>query len=137
MPIHLPEPAPTRPADGKGFNRLSLNAHMGVGGAQCALLPRSYATLLESQDTRRARWGGFGSCTRGQGACGDCPVLTDRPVREVAFNAPRVLLRVETLFDAGATLMGLPDSPHATLRTPQTCSGDLLTLYLIPFGCTP
>ncbi|GGX36281.1 hypothetical protein [Streptomyces noursei] len=101
MPIYLPEPDPTRPADGKGYNRLTLNAHMGVGGAQCALLPQSYPTLLESRDTRRARWGGFGWCIRERGECRDCRIFAstlDGPERQVPFNASRVLVRIETAF---------------------------------------
>ncbi|MFF4605195.1 hypothetical protein ACFY12_20985 [Streptomyces sp. NPDC001339] len=98
MPIYLPAPAPTRPADGKGYNRLTLNAHMGAGGAQCALQPKSWATLYESYDTRRARWGGFGLCIR-NGDCNACPVFTaslhDSGER-APFNAPRVLIRIET-----------------------------------------
>ncbi|GHE11455.1 hypothetical protein [Streptomyces alanosinicus] len=100
MPIYLPEPEPTRPADGKGYNRLSLNAHMGVGGAQCALQPKSWATLFESRDTRRARWGGFGSCTR-RGDCRTCPIMAaslDSSAEQVPFNAGRVLVRVESTF---------------------------------------
>ncbi|MFF3665434.1 hypothetical protein [Microtetraspora malaysiensis] len=68
MPIYLPAPAhDSRGPDGDGWNRLSLNAGPVYPG-QCALAPTSYATLWESQDTRRARWGGFGPCVR----CGDC-----------------------------------------------------------------
>ncbi|SHM51875.1 hypothetical protein [Streptomyces yunnanensis] len=110
MPIYLPEPEPTRPADGRGYNRLSLNAHMGVGGAQCALRPKSWATLLESRDTRRARWGGFRSCTR-QGDCRTCPVLAaslDSSTERVPYNAPRVLVRAESTFPDGATFAAEP-----------------------------
>lgn len=72
MPIHLPPPA-FRPGgpDGQGWNRLSIGWQPG---AQCALQPTDWPTLFESQDTRRARWGGFGPCTKG-GDCGACPVL--------------------------------------------------------------
>ncbi|MGD3111479.1 hypothetical protein [Streptomyces sp. YGL11-2] len=111
MPIYLPEPEPTRPADGKDYNRLSLNARMGVGGAQCALLPHSYPTLLESRDTRRARWGGFGCCIRGQADCRDCHVLAatlDAPSQQVRFNASTVLIRVETTFRDDASSNAQP-----------------------------
>ncbi|MGW0731894.1 hypothetical protein [Streptomyces sp. NPDC002851] len=110
MPIYLREPAPTRPADGKGYNRLSLNAHMGFGGAQCALQPKSWATLYESYDTRRARWGGFGHCIR-NGDCDTCSVFTaslDDSGERVPFNAPRVLVRIETAFPDGATSAAQP-----------------------------
>ncbi|MCY0923514.1 MULTISPECIES: hypothetical protein [unclassified Streptomyces] len=100
MPVHLPEPEPVRPSDGKGYNRLSLNGHIGAAGPQCALLPRSYATLFESQDTRRARWGGFGSCIR-DGACTQCPVLTAPNRRALEVGGDRVLVRVETTYSEG------------------------------------
>ncbi|CAM5479778.1 MULTISPECIES: hypothetical protein [Streptomyces] len=109
MPIYLPEPqAPAGGPDGKGWNRLSLNAHGGTG-AQCALRPRRWAALLEAYDTRRARWGGHGSCIR-NGACGDCPVraaLRKQPT-VVEVNAPRVLVRVEPLYSDGPGFTG-PD----------------------------
>jgi hypothetical protein len=75
MPIFLraPEYKPGGP-DSKGWNRLSLGAHYGQPSGQCALLPRSYGTLFESGDTRRAQWGSFGPCTR-NGDCNACPVL--------------------------------------------------------------
>lgn len=104
MPIYLPEPAPTRPADGKGFNRLTLNAHIWAGGAQCALRPTSYPTLFESYDTRRARWGGFGPCIQHKPDCETCPVLTelDTSTEQITFNSPRVLVRIETSVTPGA-----------------------------------
>ncbi|MDJ0383247.1 hypothetical protein [Streptomyces sp. G-G2] len=95
--------------DGKGWNRLSLNAHMGAGGPQCALRPRSYATLRESFDTRRARWGGFGPCTQTQPyACARCPLWTGlaAAAEQVSFNSPLVLVRVETAYEAGAPFSG-------------------------------
>jgi len=51
MPIFLPAPAhqPTGP-DGQGWNRLTVAAP--APSAQCALRPRTYAALAESQDTR-------------------------------------------------------------------------------------
>ncbi|MDX3069597.1 hypothetical protein PV518_47050 [Streptomyces sp. ND04-05B] len=109
MPIYLPEPAaaPGGP-DGKGWNRLSLNAHMGSGaGAQCALRPRRWGALLEAYDTRRARWGGHGPCIR-NGQCDGCPIRTalheQRTV--VRVNAPRVLVRVETVHGPGMGFTG-------------------------------
>jgi hypothetical protein len=97
MPIYLEAPArkPGGP-DGKGWNRLSLNAHMGDGMAQCALRPRSYSTLYESQDTRLARWAGFGACV-GDGGCGTCPILSAEPIELRSFVRD-VLVRID---DAG------------------------------------
>ncbi|GHI41087.1 hypothetical protein [Streptomyces violascens] len=110
MPIFLPEPAPLRPADGKGFNRLSFNAHMGAGGAQCALRPRSYATLLESYNTMRARWGGFGPCIGPALNCGQCPVpaALDSSPERISFNAPRVLVRIHSTVAEGDMFTAAP-----------------------------
>jgi hypothetical protein len=99
VPIFLSEPAPHRPSG--GWNRLSLNAHMGVG-AQCALRPKSYASLLESYNTLRARWGGFDGCIQGprwegrRPDCDTCPIwraLLDS-TEQIPFNASRVLVRI-------------------------------------------
>ncbi|MGW1624660.1 hypothetical protein [Streptomyces sp. NPDC002172] len=110
MPIYLRAPeAPAGGPDGKGWNRLSLNAHGGFL-AQCALRPRRWGALLESHDTRRARWGGFGPCIN-RGDCDDCPLrmsINDRWTL-VPVNAPRVLVRCEPVF-APDTLFGGPDA---------------------------
>lgn len=91
MPIYLPAPEhrPSGP-DGQGWNRLTVAAP--APQAQCALHPRTYAALVESQDTRRARWGGFGPCTRG-GDCDSCPIMKAAPRRLTAFT-PDVLVRI-------------------------------------------
>ncbi|MER6632238.1 hypothetical protein ABT301_29160 [Streptomyces sp. NPDC000987] len=110
MPIYLRAPeAPAGGPDGKGWNRLSLNAHGGFP-AQCALRPRRWGALLESQDTRRARWGGFGPCIN-RGHCDGCPVRTalHEQRTDVPVNAPRVLVRCEPVFAPG-TLFGGPDT---------------------------
>ncbi|MER7477377.1 hypothetical protein ABTX60_06940 [Streptomyces sp. NPDC126510] len=109
MPIFLRAPeAPAGGPDGKGWNRLSLNAHMGLLN-QCALRPRRWGALLESHDTRRARWGGFGPCIN-RGDCEHCPMR--RALHDmwtlVPVNAPRVLVRCEPVF-APNTLFGGPD----------------------------
>ncbi|MEU0060517.1 hypothetical protein [Streptomyces sp. NPDC006334] len=109
MPIYLRAPeAPAGGPDGKGWNRLSLNSHGGFL-AQCALRPRRWGALLESHDTRRARWGGFGSCVN-RGNCDDCPVrqAVDEQWTVVQMNADRVLVRIEPVFAPG-TLFGGPD----------------------------
>lgn len=94
MPILLEAPTykPGGP-DGQGWNRLSLNAHMGGSRNQCALRPRSYAALYESRDTRRARWGGFGRCTQDDGRCTTCPRLSSKSLTMSAFT-DRVLVRI-------------------------------------------
>lgn len=94
MPVRLeaPQHRPGGP-DGQGWNRLSLNAHLGADRAQCALRPRSYAALRESQDTRRAGWGGFGPCDQDRASCTGCPRLTARPKTLRAFG-DRVLVRL-------------------------------------------
>ncbi|MDQ0762035.1 hypothetical protein [Streptomyces canus] len=110
MPIYLRAPeAPAGGPDGKGWNRLSLNAHGGLPN-QCALRPRRWGALLESHDTRRARWGGFGHCIN-RGDCNDCPVRAAvyEQCTVVPVNAPRVLVRCEPVFAPG-TLFGGPDA---------------------------
>lgn len=109
MPIYLRAPeAPANGPDGKGWNRLSLNAHGGFL-PQCALRPRRWGALLESMDTRRARWGGFGPCVN-RGRCDDCPVRSalHGQCTVVPVNAPRVLVRVEPIFTE-KRLFGGPD----------------------------
>lgn len=81
--------------DGKGWNRLSLNAHMGMPLDQCALRPRSYPMLAEAwRDTRLARWGNYGRCTNG-GDCNSCPLLTSPPRRSLNAFGDSVLVRVK------------------------------------------
>lgn len=83
MTIYLE--APTHRAggpDGKGWNRLSLNAHMGAPSGQCALRPTDYPTFVESwRGSRHARWGSYGPCVRDNDRrdCFTCPVLTNPP----------------------------------------------------------
>lgn len=96
MPIQLraPEYRPGGP-DGQGWNRLSLNAHFGQPAHQCALRPRSRATLTESQQTSRARWGGFGPCTS-DGDCLDCPrLLALEDPKWLPSETDRVLVRLK------------------------------------------
>ncbi|MEU9778694.1 hypothetical protein [Streptomyces sp. NPDC047968] len=121
MPIHLPEPAADRPADGKGWNRLSLNAHMGNGGAQCALRPVTYPAFIDSYNTMRAAWGGYGHCIRQQpGQCTTCPVLTrhEQETELIPVNAPRVLFRVEQSHPDGAMFHTAPTTRLWPTRGP-------------------
>lgn len=112
MPIHLE--APTHQAggpDGNGWNRLSLNGHMGTPLDQCALRPTSYAHLLESQDTRRARWGNFGCCIK-DGDCNNCPILQTAPKRLDSLD-DQVLVRIHP-HDGHLYLMNRPEDGWAS-----------------------
>lgn len=94
MPIYLPAPQrEARGPDGRGWNRLTYG--LDSLDDQCALKPRCYTTLYESQDTRRARWGGYGYCNRA-GACSTCPVLASaqQPKRNLDATVDRVLVRI-------------------------------------------
>jgi hypothetical protein len=79
--------------DGKGWNRLSLNAHMGAPADQCALQPRTWGTLSETRrSSRLAQWGNYGRCTNG-GNCGECPLLAAKQPTLGAFS-DKVLVRI-------------------------------------------
>jgi hypothetical protein len=105
--------------DGQGWNRLSLNAHMGTPSGQCALRPTSYATLHESRrDSRLAEWGSYGRCGRGAGACDACPLLRREPRKFDAFT-DRVLVRLEKRPAMPGGLFGdqgVPDRPWVMNR---------------------
>lgn len=97
MPIHLRAPEARHGGpDGQGWTRLAV-ASTWTPADQCALRPRNYATLWESQDTRRARWGLYGPCVR-DGACGSCPIAIGSP-RTMSALTDRVLVRID---DRGA-----------------------------------
>ena len=93
MPIHLkaPEPALGGP-DGRGWTRLSIGSMGALVEDECALRPRDYSHLRESQDTRRARYGGYGPCITG-GKCETCPVF-NAPSRTLRAFDDRVLVRI-------------------------------------------
>lgn len=93
MPIHLTAPAYQNGGpDGKGWTRLAINS-MAVGvDDECALRPRDYSHLVESQDTRRARWGGYGPCIS-DGGCETCPIFKAAP-RTLTALTDRVLVRI-------------------------------------------
>lgn len=91
MPIHLQAPAHRNGGpDGQGWNRISLGS---LAGDECALRPRDYSHLRESHaDTRRARYGGYGSCIA-DGRCDGCPIFQAAPLTLTALT-DRVLVRI-------------------------------------------
>jgi hypothetical protein len=95
MPIHLKTPGHNRHGpDGQGWNRLSITGGANTAGDQCALQPRDYPTLVESRDTRRARYGGYGSCGRA-GDCDGCPIYTAPATELRRPGEDRVLVRID------------------------------------------
>jgi hypothetical protein len=110
MPIHLPAPAHRNGGpDGQGWNRMSLGT---LAGDECALRPRDYSHLVESQDTRRARYGGYGPCIS-DGKCDGCPILQAAPQRLSSLD-DRVLVRVHPV-DGRPYLMSRPEDGWASL----------------------
>jgi hypothetical protein len=110
MPIYLQPPARSpRGPDGRGWNRLTISLPIGD---QCALRPRSYPALVESQDTRRAAWGGFGPCIR-DGDCRHCPVF-QAPMAELRAFGDRILVRIHP-HDGWPYLMNHPERGWASL----------------------
>lgn len=83
----------------------------GLVGDQCALQPRDYSHLRESQDTRRAGYGGYGHCTR-SGACENCPIYQAAPKHLPAFD-DRVLVRIHQ-HDSHLYLMNKPEGGWAS-----------------------
>lgn len=113
MPIYLPAPAHRNGGpDGQGWNRVSLASMGGLAGDQCALRPRDYSHLRESQDTRRARYGGYGPCVVG-GSCQACPIFREAP-RTLAALGDRVLVRTHP-GDGSLYLMSRPEDGWASL----------------------
>lgn len=113
MPIYLkaPEPANGGP-DGRGWTRLSIGSMGALVDDECALRPRTWASLLESQDTRRARYGHFGPCVA-DGQCESCPIFTAAPRTLRSFD-DRVLVRVHP-GDGRPYLMNRPEDGWASL----------------------
>jgi len=75
MPIFLQAPAHNpRGVDGNGHNRFAITV---TTLDECALKPKSLAAFFDALDTRRARYGAYGPCTR-HGRCSDCVTLTKR-----------------------------------------------------------
>ncbi|MHA6764764.1 hypothetical protein [Streptacidiphilus sp. PAMC 29251] len=103
MPIRLRVPA-HRPGgpDGQGWNRFSLGS---LADDECTLRPTDYSHYMESQDTRRAGYGGYGSCIR-DGACDSCPVFAR--TETMAALTDRVLVRIHPA-DGRPWLMNRPE----------------------------
>lgn len=113
MPIYLKAPTPaTGGPDGRGWTRLSIAAMGGLAADECALRPRDYSHLRESQDTSRARYGGYGPCI-GSGDCERCPILQSAP-RHLDSLDDRVLVRVHPS-DGRPYLMNRPEDGWASL----------------------
>jgi len=113
MPIHLPAPVPRSGGpDGKGWTRLSIASMGGLAGDQCALRPRDYSHLVESQDTRRAHYGGYGPCIA-DGTCETCPILQAAPHTLTSLD-DRVLVRIHPT-DGRPYLMNRPEDGWASL----------------------
>ncbi|GAA4226051.1 hypothetical protein GCM10022254_09690 [Actinomadura meridiana] len=101
MPTYLPVPADWgRSPDGKGWNRLSLNAHIGTPAGRCSLVPITASAYWETMNRRPcAEWGScYGRCPRSPTwlggpwpDCSTCPIQGRRTHLE-AFD-PRVLVR--------------------------------------------
>lgn len=72
MPLRLDPPhhGPAGP-DGKGWNRLSLNAHFNTP-RHCGLRPTNFTTLFEAR-TGRQHWGGYERCVS-SGPCTSCTI---------------------------------------------------------------
>ncbi|MER6602522.1 hypothetical protein [Streptomyces parvus] len=113
MPIYLPAPAHRNGGvDGQGWNRLSVGSMGGLAGDECALRPRDYSHLLESQDTRRARYGGYGPCVS-DGKCEACPIFRAAP-RHLDSLDDRILVRINPT-DGWLHLMNRPEDGWASL----------------------
>lgn len=112
MPIYLKAPAPANGGpDGRGWTRLSIGSMGALVGDECALRPRDYSHFVESQDTRRARYGGYGPCIA-EGKCETCPINTAKPTTLRSLD-DRVLVRIHP--DGRPYLMNRPEGGWASL----------------------
>lgn len=113
MPIYLPATGHQNGGpDGQGWTRLSIASMGGLAGDECALQPRDYSHLVESQDTRRARYGGYGPCVSG-GSCAECPIFQSAPRHLDSLDA-RVLVRIHPT-NGSPHLMNRPEEGWASL----------------------
>ena len=113
MPIYLKAPTPANGGpDGRGWTRFSVNSMGALVSDQCALRPRDYSHLRESQDTRRARYGGYGPCIN-DGNCTECPILQSTPLTLDSLD-DRILVRVHPS-DRLPYLMNRPEDGWASL----------------------
>lgn len=112
MPIYLKAPTPALGGpDGRGWTRLSIGSMGALVDDECALRPRDYSHLCESQDTRRARYGGYGPCIA-DGKCETCPIFRVAPKELRSFD-DRVLARIHR--DGWVYLMNRPEDGWASL----------------------
>ena len=74
MSVYLPAPQhkPTG-VDGCGWNRIAI--HGGMCMDECALKPKTIASFFDALDTRKARYGTYGTCLA-NGDCDSCSTLT-------------------------------------------------------------
>lgn len=111
--IHLRAPQyDPRGPDGRGWNRLSVNAHMGSPADQCALRPRTWAGMYGVRDSRRARWGNNGRCINA-GNCGGCPILhlTQDDPKWLPAHTDTVLVRLKE-WDGDSRVTLPPPTPY-------------------------
>ena len=113
MPIHLTAPDYQNGGpDGQGWNRLAANPMAFGVHDECALRPRDYTHFIEAwQNTRRARWGGYGVCVGG-GKCEACPIFQAAPLTLTALT-DRVLVRIGR--DGSPYLMNRPEDGWASV----------------------
>ena len=111
MPIYLPAPAHRNGGpDGQGWNRIALGS---LASDECALRPRTPAALMESWNTFRARYGGFGPCMQ-SGRCDSCLFMAalSTPTHLESLD-DRVLFRVHP--QLGPMAMNRPEDGWASL----------------------
>lgn len=113
--LHAPSHDPRGP-DGRGHNRIEIQ---GITHDQCALRPRSYGTLVESRDTRRARWGGFAPCANEKpGSCDQCPILRARH-RKLDVFGDTVLVRIAENRRPGGLLSDIVTTTPWVMNRPE------------------
>lgn len=126
MPIYLPAPThnPSGP-DGKGWNRIAIH---GMCMDECALMPKTLAAFFDALDTRKARYGSFGTCVN-NGNCGECNVLKKR--RNWKWFGDEILVRVAE--NGTPWVMNRPDRGWEEYGVPTKWS-DLLQIDSVEFN---